>query len=78
MLYILHIVHIDVFFPSPEKLILAARNVSSPIVFDLDGWNTHHVVENLIANSAAIPPQKYSQSVSRKNITKPQRIAIKT
>ena len=39
-LYILHIAHIDVFYPFHEKFTfgkLAARNVSSPTVFDLDG-----------------------------------------
>ena len=28
---------INMFFPSPEKLHLAARNDTSPTVFDLDG-----------------------------------------
>ena len=36
-LYYLHIVHIDVFFPSPEKLTFGCKKLSSPTVFDLDG-----------------------------------------
>ena len=36
-LYMSHIVHIDVFFPSPEKLTFGCKNVSSNTVFDPDG-----------------------------------------
>ena len=41
------------------SLLLTARNVSSPTVFDLDGWNRHHFVGNLIA---------YTAKFSKKNI----------
>ena len=40
-----------------KNKLLAARNLMSKKVFHLDGWNTHHFVGNLIANSVAISKQ---------------------
>ena len=42
LVYVIYFTHsyyscFDVFFPSPKNGTLAARNESSPIVFDLDG-----------------------------------------
>ena len=37
-----------------------AINVSSPTVFDLDGWNTHHFVINLISHRVAYSKKLFS------------------
>ena len=56
-LYILHMVHIVFWciFPFSRKMTpSAARNVSSPPVFDLDGWNKHHFIGNWITLTVTV------------------------
>ena len=48
---------------------MAARNPMSQKVFNLDGWNTHHFVGNLIFNSERSPKNNFS-SVSIKKVHK--------
>ena len=62
IIYFTHIVHIDVFWCFSLLLkskLLAAGKVSSPTIFDLQGWNTHHFVWNLIAYTAKWPKKQF-------------------
>ena len=49
-----------------RSLLLATRNIFSRTIFDLDGWNTHHFVGNLIANSAAVSKNLFSICFQKK------------
>ena len=54
--YLVHsyiLLYFDVFSPLLNSTLLATPNLSPPTVFDLEGWNGHHLVGNWVAENIA-------------------------